>query len=174
LKHAQERMNVLENKYACNLIQNSQAMISNAWRLVQFADKVNIATEIAEIENQISIVKKTSEKYDQDKNKRLFDLINLMEKQLLSIKSSADVDNFENALQKIDEFGIILNNFNFILDILNGNKIIVQELNIEQDFFNKENLERFINSCSNQEGSLIDGLVILPFCKLKNGEILSM
>lgn len=113
-------------------------------------------------------------KYNQDENQRLFDLIKKMDNQLLSIQSSYEVGDFESILQKIDEFGIILNNFNFVLDVLNGNKIIAQELRIKKEFFDKGSLERFENNCSNQDGSLTDRFTILPFCRLKSGEILIM
>ncbi len=174
LKHALERITTSEEKYACNLIQSSQAAITNAWRLINLANKNNIDIEIAKVEKQTLESKNITGKYNQNENQRLFDLIKEMDNQLLSIQASYEVGDFESILQKVDEFGIILNNFNFVLDVLNGNKIIAQELRTKKEFFNKGSLERFGNNCSNQGGSLIDRFTVLPFCRLKSGEILIM
>lgn len=174
LKYAQERIAIGEEKYACNLIQSAKAKISNASRLINLATRENIKLRIVGVEKKISDLRDLIQKYNQEEFWRLYDLMDQMDEQLLFIKSSYQIDDFESSLRKVDDFDVLASNFDYILDIINGNNVLMKELSIEREFFSQGNLNRFANLCSDKDGVLIIDFVILPFCRLENGEILSM
>ncbi len=174
LKHAQERIAVGEEKYACNLIQSAKAKITNAERLINLTTKGNIEYRINQAEKKILDLRGLVQEYNQEEYQRLYDVVGQMDEQLLSIESSYQAMDFENALKKADNFDVLVSSLDYILDMINGNGVLMGELNIRKEFFNQTNLNRFSNLCSDKEGRLISDFVILPFCQLTNGGILSM